>query len=76
MLSNALNTNEVKDASAAEVEFSRISTNGRQTIFAKVGETPNAPYRLTVSHQEVGTGADLRRRSVVQIGRASCRERV
>ena len=66
MLSNALNTNEVKDASAAEVEFSRISTNGRQTIFAKVGETPNAPYRLTVSHQEVGTGADLRRRSVVR----------
>lgn len=66
MLTNTLNTNEVKDAAAAEVEFSRVSTTGRSTVFAKVGETPNAPYRLTVSHQEIGSGVDLRRRSVVR----------
>jgi len=66
-LSNTLVTNEVKDAAAAEVEFNRISTNGRTTEFAKSGETPNAPYRLKVSHQESGIGADLRRRSVVRI---------
>jgi hypothetical protein len=65
-LSNTLVTNEIKDASSAEVEFSRISTNGRTTEFAKVSETPNAPYRLKVSHLETGSGADLRRRSVVR----------
>lgn len=59
MLSNTLNTNEVKDAAGTEVEFSRISTNGRSTEYAKVGEVPNAPYRLKVSHQETGSGLDL-----------------
>jgi len=67
MLSNTLNTNEVKDAASAEVEFSRIATNGRSTEFAKVSETPNSPYRLKVSHQESGQGALLRRRSVLRI---------
>lgn len=66
MLSNTLNTNEVKDASAAEVEFQSLSLNGRQHIYAKVAETPNLPYRLTVSHQETGLGSELRRRSVVR----------
>lgn len=65
-LSNTLVTNEIKDASAVEVEFNRISTNGRTTEFAKVSETPNAPYRLKVSHQENGLGAELRRRTVVR----------
>lgn len=65
-LANTLVTNEVKDASGTEVEFSRISTNGRTTEFAKVGELPNAPYRLKVSHQETGSGANLVRRSVVR----------
>lgn len=67
MLSNTLNTNEVKDAASAEVEFSRIATNGRSTEFAKVSETPNSPYRLKVSHQESGLGALLRRRSVLRV---------
>lgn len=66
MLSNTLNTNEIKDASAAEVEFARISTNGRTTEYAKISETPNAPYRLKISHLETGLGADLRRRSLVR----------
>lgn len=66
MLSNTLVTNEVKDAAGSEVEFVRIMTNERQTEFAKNGETPNAPYRLKVSHQEIGTGSAQRRRSMIR----------
>lgn len=66
MLSNILNTNEIKDASATEVEFSRISTVGRTTEFAKVGEVPYLPHRLKVSHQETGQNSNKRRRSVVR----------
>lgn len=66
MLSNTLNTNEVKNAAGTECEFSRLSTNGRQTEFALIGETLNAPYRLKVSHQEIGSGVSLRRRSNVR----------
>jgi hypothetical protein len=66
MLANTLNTNEVKDASGVEVEFSRISQGpGRTTEFAKVGESPYLPYRLQISHEEIGTGANMRRRSRV-----------
>jgi hypothetical protein len=66
MLSNTLVTNEIKDASAAEVEFQRISTNGRSTEYAQITETPIAPHRLKISHLESGTGAAKRRRSVVR----------
>jgi hypothetical protein len=67
MLSNTLNTNEVKDAAAAEVELQRISSNERKTVFAVITETPNAPHRLSISHTEIGAGVDLRRRSVVRV---------
>lgn len=66
MLSNTLVTNEVKDSAGSEVEFVRIMTNERQSEFAKVGETPNQPYRMKISHQEIGSGAELRRRSMVR----------
>jgi len=66
MLSNTLNTNEVKDRAGVEVEFSRLSTSDRRTEFAKISETPSLPYRLSVSHQEIGTGLKARRRSVVR----------
>lgn len=67
MLANTLNTNEVKDRAGLEVEFSRLSTgDGRKTVFSQVGEAPNAPYRLSVSHLESGSGIDLVRRSVVR----------
>lgn len=66
MLSNTLVTNEVKNAAGTEVEFGRISTTARSTEFAQVAETPNAPHRLKVSHQESGSGVSLRRRSVVR----------
>jgi len=66
MLNNTLNTNEVKNAAGTEVEFSRLGTEGRTTEFAQIAETPNAQHRLKISHQETGSGAALRRRSMVR----------
>ncbi len=66
MLSNTLVTNEIKDAAAAEVEFQRISTNGRSTEYAQITEAFNAPHRLKISHLESGSGVSRRRRSVVR----------
>jgi len=67
MLSNTLNTNEVKNSAGTEIEFSRLSQgDGRKTVFSQIAETPYAPYRLTVSHQETGTGVSLRRRSLIR----------
>jgi len=63
MLNNTLVTNEIKDSTGAEVEFQRLSTGERTTEFSKIGETPGAPHRLLISHQEVGTGVSRRRRS-------------
>jgi hypothetical protein len=66
MLSNTLNTNEIKDSAGTEVEFQRLGTNGRSTEYAQITETPIAPHRLKISHLESGTGASKRRRSVVR----------
>lgn len=66
MLANTLNTNEIKNAAGTEVEFQRLSQNGRSTVFGKITETPNLPHRLTISHSESGTGVNKRRRSVVR----------
>lgn len=67
MLSNTLNTNEVKNSAGVEVEFSRINQSGRSTEFAKIGESPAAPLRLSISHQEFGSVLRKRRRSVVRV---------
>lgn len=67
MLSNTLNTNEVKNAAGVEVEFGRLSTSARETVFAQIAETPSLPYRLTIKHLETGSGMKLRRRSLVRI---------
>jgi len=66
MLSNTLNTNEIKNSAGAEVEFSHLSTSDRQRMFHQIGETPSAPHRLTISHSETGSGMKQRRRSVVR----------
>jgi hypothetical protein len=71
MLSNTLVTNEVKNSAGAEVEFSRIESVGRKTVFAASSETPSSPHRLTVSHIESGSGLKQRRRSVVRIDKTS-----
>lgn len=60
-------TNEVKNSAGTEVEFSRLSSSGRQLVFAEKGEAPAAPHRITISHQELGSGQSARRRSVVRV---------
>jgi len=64
MLANTLNTNEIKDSAGVEVEFTRIKSSGRETEFAKIGEAPALPLRLTIKHVETGNGIKKRRRSV------------
>jgi hypothetical protein len=66
MLSNTLNTNEIKNSAGTEVEFQRLSTDARSTVYAQITETPSLPHRMTISHQETGAGIKRRRRSVVR----------
>jgi hypothetical protein len=66
MLSNTLNTNEVKNSAGTEVEFTRLSIGDRATVFAQIAETPSSPHRLSIKHLESGTGMKLRRRSLVR----------
>lgn len=67
MLSNTLNTNEVKNAAGTEVEFTRLKTSDRSTEFGMIAESPAYEHRLKISHQESGSGLTKRRRSVVRI---------
>lgn len=71
MLSNTLVTNEVKNSAGTEVEFSRIESNARSTVFSAVAELPHLPHRLSVSHQESGSGLKKRRRSVVRVDKTT-----
>lgn len=71
MLSNTLNTNEVKDRAGVEVEFTRLGSNDRDTEFAKIGEAPALLHRLKIKHQEAGAGIRQRRRSVVRVDKTS-----
>lgn len=71
MLSTHLTTNEVKDSAGAEVEFLRLSSSGREAVFAKNGEAPNLPNRITIKHSETGEGIKKRRRSVVRFDKTS-----
>lgn len=67
MLTNTLNTNEVKNSAGAEVSFTRLKVSDRHTEFAQVDEAPAMTHRLTISHQETGNGLGKRRRSVVRV---------
>jgi len=67
MLSNTLNTNEVKNAAGTEVEFQSLSIEARRREFAQITETPSLPHRLSISHQETGKGKSTRRRSLVRV---------
>jgi len=62
-----LTTNEVKDSVGTEVEFNQLSVTGRSRAFLKVNESPGLPHRITISHQENGSGTSKRRRSVVRV---------
>lgn len=66
MLSNTLNTNEIKNSVGTEVEYQRLSTDGRKTEFALITEAPSLPKRLNISHIETGSGINKRRRSVIR----------
>jgi len=67
MFPTNLTTNEVKNSSGTEVEFLRMSVVDRKLIFAKSGEVPDAPHRITVSHSESGVGVAARRRSLLRV---------
>jgi hypothetical protein len=67
MFPTNLTTNEVKNAAGTEEEFLRLSVTGRELIFAKSGESPSLQHRLSVRHQETGSGFRLRRRSAVRV---------
>lgn len=71
MLTNTLNTNEVKNAAGTEVEFTRLSIGDRETVFAQVNENPALPNRLSIKHSESGSGVNKRRRSVVRFDKSS-----
>lgn len=71
MLPNTLNTNEVKNAAAAEREFTRLSISDRATEFSLISEVPSQPHRLSIKHQETGVGLKLRRRSVLRFDKTS-----
>lgn len=70
MLSNTLVTNEIKSSSGGGVQYQRISSEGRTTEFALIGENPGLPQRLRISHQEIGVGLAKRRRSQVRFERS------
>lgn len=67
MLSDTLNTNQVKNSSGVEQEFGHLESIGRSRTYAKVGESPALPHRLNIRHQETGEGLKRVRRSVTDV---------
>jgi hypothetical protein len=66
-LSNSFVTNEIKNSAGTEIEFNRYATGpGRSLVYAQVAESPALEHRLTISHQEIGSGIKLVRRSLVR----------
>lgn len=69
-LPTTLNTNEIKSSAGVATTFNRYATGpGRTLVYAIQGEAPNKPNRLSISHQETGSGTNKRRRSVVAFER-------
>lgn len=67
MLSDTLNTNEIKDASGTEVEFEYKSGSDRSKTFQQIDGSPAQPHLITVSHSETGAALKLRRRSLARV---------
>lgn len=65
-LSNTLVTNEIKNAAGTEIEFQRLTFGDGRAEFAKLAESPGFPHRMSISHQESGSGVTQRRRSVIR----------
>jgi hypothetical protein len=66
MLSNTLNTNEIKNAAGTELEFTHLTSEGRTREFALINEPPALEHRLSIKHAESGSGINRRRRSVIR----------
>jgi len=66
MLSNILNTNEVKNAAGTEVEFQHLRANEREREFGLITESPALLHRLMIKHNETGVGIKRRRRSLIR----------
>jgi len=67
MLNITLNTNEVKNSSGTEVEFTSMDSSGRTREFQQIAETPNLRHRLQIAHREAGSAEDNRRQSKIGI---------
>lgn len=67
MLSNTLNTNEIKNASAVEQEFQSLEQDGRTREFGLITESPALKHRLAIKHSETGSGIKARRRSLIRV---------
>lgn len=66
MLSDLLNTNEIKNYSGVEVEFSRYTIGPTSTEFRAIAASPSLTPVLKIGHTESGKGIDRIRRSVVR----------
>lgn len=67
MLSDTLNTNEIKNAAGTEVEFQNLSRGpGRSGLWAQINETYSRQHRFSIRHEEIGTGIKLRRRTAIR----------
>jgi hypothetical protein len=67
MLSNNLNTNEIKNSAGTEVEFEHLDSDGRTRVFKQVNESLALQHRLSIKHTETGVGIKKIRRSVVRV---------
>jgi hypothetical protein len=67
MLPDSLNTNQIRNSAGTEVEFEILEGPiGRLRKWRQVAAAPYLNHFLTVSHQEVGSGLKLQRRSLVR----------
>lgn len=71
MLTDTLNTNQVKNSAGIEVEFNHLRANDRERVFYQIGESPALQHRLSIKHQETGAGLKNRRRSVVRVDKTT-----
>lgn len=69
MLTDLLNTNEVKNAAGTEVEFETWDKSGRSHTWKQVTEPPNREHRMRVIHTTAGEGEDTVRRSNLSISK-------
>lgn len=69
MLPTHLTTNEVKDRSGTEVEFTRVvdPPAGKGILFTKSGGTPAYPCTINFRQEVTGAGLRLLRRSLVRV---------